>query len=285
MIKNLFFLLGVALFFTACSDGGFGFSDTDKKVAEAYGQTLYSSDLQEIIPSGTSKKDSIDMAQNFINSWIRQVIILHNAEKNLSESNINFDKQINDYKNSLIIYAYEKELIKQKLDTIVDIKAISEHYEQNKKEFILREHAIKAKYVKVPLQSEMIKKIRVLIRSNKEEDTAELSNLCQAMSAEYKVDPEKWYTYTEIFQPIPNIEVNPTIMLKYNNYFETQDSLFNYFVAINSYKLEGDIAPLALETERIRSIIFNKRKVDLITTFQEKLYKDAETNKEFEIFQ
>src|SRR5579872_3285616 len=91
-----------------------------KPIAKVFDSYLYSSDLQSIIPKGRSKADSLSIILKYIDQWVNEQILLHQAKNNLSEKQMDINKQIDDYKNALIIYEYEKELVRQKLDTVVN---------------------------------------------------------------------------------------------------------------------------------------------------------------------
>ncbi|HTL81353.1 MAG TPA: hypothetical protein VL651_06600, partial [Bacteroidia bacterium] len=90
---------------------------TGKVLARVFDNKLYESEVTALIPKGTASEDSLLRAQNIINNWVREKLLIHKAELNLSKDQQNVEQQLQAYKNSLIIYAYEKELVLQKLDT------------------------------------------------------------------------------------------------------------------------------------------------------------------------
>ena len=107
-------------------------------VAECYGKYLYESDLVGIVPENTPIMDSIQRVSNFIDSWIKRQVLVHQAEINLNKEELDLKKQLEEYRNSLVIYAYESQLINQKLDTVISEDEIADYYEQNKEDFQLR---------------------------------------------------------------------------------------------------------------------------------------------------
>ena len=69
---------------------------------------------------------------------------------------------------SLITYIYEKELINQKLDTIVSETEIAEYYTNHPQNFLLKDNIIKVVYVKVAKNAPKIDKLKegkILINS------------------------------------------------------------------------------------------------------------------------
>jgi hypothetical protein len=84
---------------------------------------------------------------------------------------------------------------------------------------------------------------------------------------------------------IPIETYNKELFLKNNRFVEVTDSLHYYFVNIKGFKIKNSISPLAFEKDNIRTIIINKRKLQLINSMKEDVYKTAEDKKDVEYFQ
>ena len=91
----------------------------DDVVAKVGSKYLFKDDISGIVPPKTTKEDSAFIIDNYIEGWVKDNLILQKAELNLKENQKDVKKQLEDYRSSLIIYTYEKELIKQLLDTTV----------------------------------------------------------------------------------------------------------------------------------------------------------------------
>jgi len=72
--------------------------------------------------------------------------------------------------------------------------------------------------------------------------------------------------------------------LRYNNFIETQDSLFYYLVNIKDCRLKSTVAPLNYVSDNIRYIILNKRKIEFIKELENDSYNDALNRNSFEIY-
>ena len=103
----------------------------DKVIATIYDKVLYQSDLQSVLYEGISVNDSLFRTKAFIDSWIRRQLLIHQAENNIDKSELDFSRQIEDYRTSLIIYKYESLLIEQNLDTVVSEDEIAKYIEEN----------------------------------------------------------------------------------------------------------------------------------------------------------
>ena len=120
-------ILVLALFSCQNSKNGSG----DKVIATIYDKVLYQSDLQSVLYEGISVNDSLFRTKAFIDSWIRRQLLIHQAENNIDKSELDFSRQIEDYRTSLIIYKYESLLIEQNLDTVVSEDEIAKYIEEN----------------------------------------------------------------------------------------------------------------------------------------------------------
>ena len=255
-----------------------------KPVARVYDKNLYQEDLQGVIPSGTSANDSIEMTTAYINNWIRQELLLKQAEDNLDESNRDFSKQIEQYRNSLIIYAYESELVKQKLDTVVTQSEIEEYYKANQNNFYLRENIVLASYVIINKNSPVTSKVKSLLLSTRDADKEKLQTLCQENKAEYMINDGTWMSFTDLTRKIPLSVDDQEEFLRKNKYYEVKDSTTMYYVVISAYKSKESISPLNFEIENIRTILLNKRKAELLKRMEEDLISDAVKRNKYEIY-
>jgi len=279
--KTFYILLSVLLtifIFSGCSEN----KKKDKKIARVFDKYLYESDIQNIFPEGISEKDSMQLITNYIDNWIRKQLIYYQADKNLSKKLKNFDKEMEEYKSSMIIYTYEKELIKQKLDTVVTDKEISEYYDNNPGNFQLKDNIVKVVYVKLPINSAAIPSVRSLYKSDNPSDKKELAGFCQKYAVNSSLDDDIWYVFSDILKEIPIKTYNEEDYLKNHKYIEMSDSLYYYFVKICGFKVKESTSPLSMERENIRNIIINKRKLKLINDMHQDIYIKAQTNQDFE---
>ncbi len=256
----------------------------EKAIARVYDDYLYVSDLEGIVPIGSSAKDSLVIVKSYIDSWIKSKLLIRNAEKNLTTDQKDFEQQIEDYRNSLILYTYEKELVTQKLDTSLSDTLISTYYEANKSEFLLKDNIVKVWYIKMPLKSANITTIRSLYKTDTEANKKTLEEKCSQFAANYYLDDESWLLFDDLLKEIPIKTYNQEDYLKNNRYIEMQDSLYNYFVNIKDFQVKESVSPLSFEKENIKSIILNKRKLALIEEMQNNLFKDALKENNFEIY-
>jgi Fe-S cluster biosynthesis and repair protein YggX len=277
-----FLIVFSLLLFTYCSD--LKRNKKEEPVARVLDKYLYPRDIQDIFPSNISKSDSVIVARDFIEKWIKQQLLLNKAELNLTDAEKNVDKQIENYRTSLLIYKYEQSLIKEKLDTFVSSQEIVDYYNENSSNFLLNANIVKALFLQVPRTSPEIWKARRWYRSENEEDIKKLEDYCYQYATKYDYFNDNWIYFSEIEKILPIKIDNPESYLKYRKFIEIKDSTYYYFVSIKDYRLVGTVSPLETVRENIRNIIFNKRKISLIKELEFEIYNDALNRNNFTIY-
>ncbi|MDP4281424.1 MAG: hypothetical protein Q8867_04670 [Bacteroidota bacterium] len=270
MLKKILIVLMVLL--TSCT---FFKKKTERVLARVHDQYLYESDLKGIIPPGTTHKDSISLAKNFIDNWVRQQVVIYQASNNLTKDQMDFSRQLENYKNSLIIYEYENELVKQKLDTLVTDEEIEDYYNSNPQNFQLKDDIVQLQYVKLPKGSKAVGEFRKFLMSDDPAAKTRLAAECEKKAADYFLDDQNWLTFSELLLQIPIKTYNQEEFLKNRREVEVQDSAYLYLVRIKDFKIKESISPLSLEKGRVRDIILNKRKIELINKMHDDVLQKA----------
>jgi hypothetical protein len=254
----------------------------DKAIARVYDEYLMPAEVQGIVPPGLTGEDSIQVIRDYIDNWIRTRLLIKQSESNLNSEQKDFTRQLEDYRNSLIIYTYEQQLIRQSLDTTVTEQEIVKYYNENQADFELKDNIVKVWYVKLMKNAPMAN-FRQLLQSEKPGDKKKLTDLCAKQAVNSYLDDQTWLLFDDILKEIPIKTYNQEEYLKNNRFIEIQDSLFTYMLNIKGFMIKESLSPLSFETENIRSIIINKRKLALIDGMKKNIYNDAVKNGDFEV--
>lgn len=244
-------------------------------VAIAYNHELHLDDLKGLVGEGVSAEDSIAIVSSYVEQWIRKNVILTKAEKNITD---NFDKQLNEYKTSLLIYAYEQQILNQLLDTIVSDQQIAEYYEQHKDDFRLKSAIVKATYVSAPAKSPALTKLKSIINSYSfgDRELIELENTASRHNLSGYYDIDTWIPFYTLQGMVPITTYNEKLYLKQNHSIVLTDDGTTYLVRIVDYKVSEENSPLELQKDNIHSIILNHRKIEILNRLQSDLLEEAE---------
>ncbi len=278
----LFILLILQL--SACSY--FKRDNTEGKdaVARAFDYYLYPDDILGLVPAGASREDSITIIKNYIDNWSRQKVVLRKAERNLDEEKKNVEKKLEEYRNSLLTYAYETELIRQKLDTVITETEIAEFYKNNQDNFELKDNIIKVIYLRLNKKSPKLSKVKDWYKSNVKKDRQQLEDYCHQYALNYFLDDNTWLLFDDLLKEIPIKTYDKEQFLQNNRIVEIEDSSTIYLVNIKGFMVKNSTSPLSFERNNIKTIITNQRKLKLIEQMEKQAYEDAQKGNDVEVY-
>ncbi len=244
-------------------------------VAKVYDHELRKADLQGLVGDGVSAEDSIAIIDNYVDQWVRQTVMLAKAEKNVSAD---FSRQLGEYRNSLLIYAYEQQIVNQLLDTTVTDSQIAEYYESHKEQFQLKNSIVKAVYVTAPKKSSVDGKLRAVVYKSSfiEDDIMTLEELASRHGFQGYYDGDTWMPFYSLQGVVPITTYNDNLFLKQNRTIVISDDSLTYYVRILDYKVSDDVSPLELQRDNIQAIILNHRKIEILSKLQSDLLSEAE---------
>ena len=283
-MNKLVALIGIVFLMLLSGCDYFQKNSKEVVVAECYGKYLYESDLVGIVPENTPIMDSIQRVSNFIDSWIKRQVLVHQAEINLNKEELDLKKQLEEYRNSLVIYAYESQLINQKLDTVISEDEIADYYEQNKEDFQLRSTMVRVAYVILKEDCKQKADFKKLLS---DPDTLLLQNIdIQATyyAVKSNVDVDKWVRLDELTNIIPIEIFNAESFLKKKKFVCFDMNEYTYMVRFVDYLLEESISPLEMVSDNIKSVILAQRKEALLEKMNVALYEKARKERAFEVY-
>lgn len=253
-------------------------------VARVGNSYLYYSDIKPILKSAAGSTDSARMVESYIDEWVKRKLMIEKALLYLPPEKINIDRQVEDYRESLILYIYEKELILQKLDTTIDENALLSYYEEYKTNFELKNDVLQMYYVKAPRDAPKIDSLVLWIASRREENKVRMQDYCQQYASDFSLSDTLWYELPEVLRNIPISPRQLETISRYKTTAMISDSLYHYVVKANDYKAKGTVAPFYFVKSDIARILLNKRKKELVRSTVENVYLEGKRNKRFEVY-
>ena len=256
----------------------------DAVIARVGEKRLYQSDLSQIIPKNLEEHDSLLMANDYIRKWVKQELLIQKANENLTLEQKNLTKEIEEYRNSLIIYKYKNELMNQQMDTLVTENQIEQYYNANPDNFKLSSNIVKAIFIKIPIELANIKLIKELVDDNSEEGKNGLQQYCIQYAKSFDFFNDNWVNFDIVKNNIPDEIADDKQFLASNNQIELKDSNYYYLVTIQDYKLQNELAPIEYVENNIKNLILNKRKIEFLKQVEENVYKEGVRQNKFEIY-
>ena len=271
-MKKLFWLtVLVAALLASCQQ------KKDRVVAQVYNHKLYASEVQALLPSGLTTDDSLAFASRIIDSWISEQIILYEAEKKLSMRDKNFQKEMAEYRNSLIRSKYLEKITADPDQFYVTDEEVYAAIGQARTNYVNEKEIVRINYVKVAQNSAIKEKVKEILFDEERRllEKDRLAELC-ADSVEYFIDDDTWLFWDDI-----QLEVNIDIQNKTDNfnqpeYIETVSNDACYLIVILGYKSEQTGADSRDYFESVRTMLIQKKKTEFINRTIDALYQKAE---------
>ena len=278
-MKNKIFIVFI-WFFGACNL--FINQDSDQKgiiakVGDAY---LYDDD----IIYNSSLGDSAVLYKRQVNSWIKKQLLLNSAFQNESVMN-QIERKVEDYKESLILFEFEKYLYANSIDFKISEDEISKYYNENKDDFILPFNLIKAIYAKVPIDAPSLSVFRNNLKKYPESDTAEVISYCFQFAEKSFLEDTTWIKFDDIILNLPFPKnLDKSVFLKTRKFYEIREGDFIHFIRILDKKLIGDYSPLSFEEDIVNTILLNNRIQELFDNLRDSIFNNSVRGVDYEIY-
>lgn len=255
----------------------------DQVVARVGKVNLYKSELDRVIPPGASAQDSMALALQYINAWASDVVFLDVAEAQLSKTDKDVSRELEEYRRSLLKYKYEQKYVNERLDTTVTEDETAAYYELHKEQFILKTPIAKVRYMRISPDSPNVSLIKKKMASTVVDDLVEADSLAYFSADIYTDYSGQWIDMTRLAR---NFGVDYTVLMSkvYRSMVEMKDASGKLNVAyIEDYLAAGDMAPLDYCSAHIKDMIISIRKHKLIDDLERDLLEDARSKGKFEI--
>lgn len=276
--RNIFFLLTV-LACLSCDD-----QVVEQPAVARVGDSYFSEEkLKEAIPNNLSAEDSAEMANSVIQSWLNRELLFDKSQFNLKEQQ-SIEDQVNQYRKDLYIFAYEKELLNQKLDTVVREDEAAEFYRENPDIFQLNDYILKVRYIKVKPNSPDLENVEKWMQSiSDEESNAKLDDYCHKYAVRCFFD-SNWVYLNDLLRELPIEVYNKESFLRSGKQVKFSDADHLYILTVIDIQSKNTLSPFNLERTRIKNLLLNKRKIELLNTIRKRIYRDAITSGKAELY-
>ena len=252
----------------------------DNVVARAAGEKLYRTTLESYIPDGTAPADSARMAQQYIQSWASEAILLKKAQKELGKEGRDVSREMEDYRRSLLRYRYEQQYINDRLDTLITEAQIKDYYEAHSETFTLARPIMKVRFISFfkdsPYKAEILDLLPATGGGERDLDSLAL------LSAVRYIDNSDVWTDAAVLSREFGTDWETMISQLRSNYIimEGEDVRAAYVFQIIS---KGK-APLEFCAPTIRDNILSARKRGLLEKLEQDLLTEARDKKDFVIY-
>ena len=250
--------------------------NADPVVAQVYQYKLYSSEVQAGMPSGLSKEDSLVLVRDFIDNWVKEKLVLHEAEHRLSPREKNFDRELTEYRNSLLIQRYlDKIWMTDTANNTVSEQAISDFARSLDDRYTVEKEIVRVNYVKMPTRSDKLPLVKEIL-FNEDQRVAKKEALVTMLgdSIEYLVDDDEWL-YLDDLQNEISFQID---MQKYSGSVmrvEKEVGESTVLLVILDYRSQRSVNETKEERAAAGMLLTNQRRTQYVNQYIQELYDRA----------
>ncbi len=246
---------------------------------------LYKDEIKNLIPEGTSAKDSIEIVRNYIDRWASQKLLIDVAEVNLGkESRDTFDLLVQQYKVDLYTKAYLEEIVLRSVDSIVTDDEMKSYYDENKLNFKTNGMLVQLRFVNLKKDNPKFEIIKSKFFDFQKKDK-KFWETYKLQFKNFALNDSVWVEMSQVYSKLPFINPdNKEQFILAGKKIEQSDSLNVYLVKIKNVIEKNQIAPFVYLKPTLKEVILNKRKLQLIKKFESDITDDAIKAKKYEVY-
>ncbi len=250
----------------------------DPMVAQVYQYKLYASEVRSGMPVGLSADDSLAMARDYIDSWVKEKLVLHEAEKHLTPREKNFDKEMTEYRNSLLINRYyEKLWQRDTLGNRVTSREISEFARSLDSRYTVDKEIVRVNYAKIPTQHPALARAKEILfnESRRGEEKETLVSLL-GDTIEYLLDDDEWLYLDDLQNEVAfQIDAEKTAQKGEIVRIEKKVGDNTILLVILDYRSQRSVNETKEERAAAGMLLMNQRKAEYINRYIQELYDKA----------
>ena len=254
---------------------------SDNALARAGDRELYPSDLDGLVPLGTNPSDSSEMVRQFTRNWLREEVLLQQADKLLNQEEQSLEKELQSYKRQLLLRRIETKL-KSETDTSSTQAELDSFFRANPSLFSLAEPVFKGRVIILPRAAPRLDWVESVIRSRNKNEAEQLNDYCLRFARYTHLNDSTWFSADAIFN-----QMNIGLRNRINNLASGQlirqsDSTTVFIMWVAGFKRAGETAPYDYAQSNTRKLLLLHKQNQHLLNKQEDLYQKALKNKSIE---
>ncbi len=237
--------------------------------------SLQASEIPLNLYEGKSAEDSTRNVQQYVEAWIRNILLYRHAEQEIGRGNLKIEKQVLDYRRALYTQSYESEYVREHLDTTISIAEQHQFYEENQELFLLKRTIVRVLLLTIPEQSQYMAQVRRhYTLQGGDASMQELSSLEMKAGVQLLLIPDTWYPLLSLGRYLPSY-VDISFGNRRARHAEFVDDGKVYLLSFQEWKEAGTVAPFSYVQNEVKSIILNRREVALVRELEESIVSEG----------
>lgn len=260
---------------------------TEKKdepilLAQVFDYKLYFDDIKDLIQGYATAEDSVQQVRNLTEHWVRDRLLLVEAEKNFPKE-VNMNKLLEDYRQSLLRHFFEQQTLEERLDTVITESDLQRYYEANKEQHRLESGILRGYYFKIKKPLARSDKILVWWKTFPQQHLQDILTYTDKHARTNWQDSSLWHEMQMIIQLFPEGTLSPSA-IRSNHGVVREDGDYIYLLYPLEVYYEQDIAPLSRIREQAARFILHQRELELLDRIKKEIYDRDIQNERVKIY-
>ena len=153
------------------------------------------------MPAGLSPADSANMFERIVGHWVRDLVLLDVAEKNIPDPD-RIERMVEAYRNGLIVDQYLSTVSEHAVDDVSE-KRIKEYFDSHRGMLVLEQPLVRGVFVKVAENDETLDNLRRWMSRLSDEDVDNIEKYGLRQASRYEYFRDEWHEWNVIAEQIP----------------------------------------------------------------------------------
>jgi hypothetical protein len=287
MKRLLYSGIGIIVFLTmsvACKKASVQGDEVPEPVllAQVFDYKLYFHDIKDLIQGYANAEDSIQQVRSLTEHWVRDRLILVEAEKNFPKE-VNMNKLLEDYRQSLLRHFFEQRTLEERLDTVITENDLLNYYETNKEQHRLESGILRGYYFKIKRPQTRGDKILQWWKTFPQQNRENVLTYTDKHAKTNWPDSTQWHEMQMVIQLFPEGTLSPSA-IRSNRGIVREDRDYIYLLYPVEVYYEQDVAPLARIREQAARFILHQRELELLERIKKEIYDRDIQNERVKIY-
>jgi len=239
-------------------------------LAQVFQYKLTFDDIHDLIQGYATAEDSIQQVRSLAEHWVRDRLLLVEAEKNFPKE-VNMNKLLEDYRQSLVMHFFEQQVIEERLDTVITEIDLQRYYEANKEQHRLESGLLRGFYFKIKKPLSRNDRILQWWKTFPAEHYDEILSYTGKHARTNWADSSEWHEMNMVVQLFPEGTLSPA-GIRSNRSVVREDHEYIYLLYPTEVYYERDIAPLSRIRTQAAKYIIHQRELELLERIKKEIY-------------
>jgi len=253
-----------------------------KILAQVFDYKLYYDDIKDLLQGYTDPADSIQQVQSLTDHWVRDRLLLVEAEKNFPKE-ANMNKLLEDYRQSLLRHFFEQHVIEERLDTVITEQDLLQYYDANKDQHRLETGIVRGYFFKIKKPLSRTDKILTWWRNFPQQHFEEVIDYAGKHAKINWTDTTIWNETNKLIQLFPEGTLTEASIRSNRSVIRSDQEYYYLFYPVEVY-YKQDIAPLERIREQAARYIIHQRELELLDRIKKEIYDRDIQNERVQIF-